>query len=208
MDKEIADLLNLQLPMMFTLASGYAAYVISNVGLRDHHKPVETAFSTLVFGFFARLFFDQLLVLKFPVWVASIVGFIGALAIGWMWCRLGRRTYIALLRKLRISQNDEMPSAWISLIATSDIFGMQLMVKTTDGVQFFCNDLAQFADLPNGPCTFGSSGDLLMYVTHRQFPEDSEITEDKETVHPEWGAEITYIPKEKIERLSFRRKSR
>lgn len=51
--EDLTKLVNLPWATLLTLASGYAAYYVANVGVRDHHKPVDVTFSTLVFGFFS-----------------------------------------------------------------------------------------------------------------------------------------------------------
>jgi hypothetical protein len=68
-----------------------------------------------------------------------------------------------------------------------------------------CEDLARFKNKPNGPCVFGASGDLLMYVTHQQNADKDEFDECPAVEDGEWGAEITYVPKEQISRVYFRR---
>lgn len=47
-----ASLLNLPWPTLVTLACGYIGYFIANVGVKEHHQPVEVTFSTLIFGLF------------------------------------------------------------------------------------------------------------------------------------------------------------
>ncbi|STF36571.1 Uncharacterised protein [Escherichia coli] len=43
------SLLNLPWATLVTLTSGYIGYFIANVGLKDHHKPIEVTFSSLIF---------------------------------------------------------------------------------------------------------------------------------------------------------------
>ena len=44
------SLLNLPWATLVTLTSGYIGYFIANVGLKDHHKPIEVTFSSLIYG--------------------------------------------------------------------------------------------------------------------------------------------------------------
>ncbi|MCZ5584059.1 hypothetical protein O5621_03670 [Escherichia coli] len=49
------SLLNLPWATLVTLTSGYIGYFIANVGLKDHHKPIEVTFSSLIFGLTAMM---------------------------------------------------------------------------------------------------------------------------------------------------------
>ncbi|PAV05486.1 hypothetical protein CBG25_06330 [Arsenophonus sp. ENCA] len=46
------DLTLLDLPWatLVTLTSGYISYFIANVGLKEHNKPIDIVFSTLIFS--------------------------------------------------------------------------------------------------------------------------------------------------------------
>ena len=47
----------LPLSIQLSLASGYTAYHLSYVGIKDHHKTVDVTFITLAFGLVAALSF-------------------------------------------------------------------------------------------------------------------------------------------------------
>ncbi len=112
---DVVKLVNLPWATLVTLASGYAAYYIANVGVRDHHKPIDVAFSTLVFGFFSafayavcrRRYGADLL-------AASVFAFGAALVIGASWSLFGRATFERLLRRSQVSLSDDLPSAWMA----------------------------------------------------------------------------------------------
>jgi hypothetical protein len=199
------DLVNLPWATLLTLACGYAAYYIANVGIREHHKPIDVTFSTLVFGFFSA--FAYALIRQYTnidILIASAATFLVAVLLGGLWSRFGRLALKVALRKSRTSYSDDLPSAWVALFE-SEFDAMQLSVKLKDGSWVKCNDLRQFAKLPNGPCVLGGKGDVLMYVTHFQDKDASEFEECSDTVAEYWGAEITYIPATEIARLDYRR---
>ncbi|MFS1538303.1 MAG: hypothetical protein ACL7BU_05945 [Candidatus Phlomobacter fragariae] len=43
-----STLLDLSWATLVTLASGYIRYFIANVGLKEHHKPIDILFTTLI----------------------------------------------------------------------------------------------------------------------------------------------------------------
>lgn len=209
MDKDIAALINMPWATLLALASGYAGYFVANAGIRAHHKTIEIAFSTIVFGFFGSFAFEYLNRSGWGMLSASLAAFVAAVLCGALWSRVGRRAFEWGLREARVSHSDELPSAWKALFASTSTTAHQLTVKLTDGTWIHCNNLKTFDDEPNGPCTLGDSGDVLMYVTHRATADPaSDFEEVPDLTDAEYGTEITYIPKDKIERLILRRKRR
>jgi hypothetical protein len=199
------DLVNLPWATLLTLACGYAAYYIANVGIREHHKPIDVTFSTLVFGFVSAFAYSALRrYTALDILTASAATFLFAILLGGLWSRFGRLALKIALRKSRTSYSDDLPSAWVALFE-SECDAMQLSVKLKDGSWIKCDDLRKFANLPNGPCVLGGKGDLLMYVTHFQGKDADEFAECSDTVTEYWGAEITYIPATEIARLDYRR---
>jgi hypothetical protein len=85
------DLVNLPWATLLTLASGYAGYYVANVGLRDHHKPIDVIFSALVFGFFSAFAYNicRVIVDASILW-SSVVAFLSATVLGGLWSRVGR----------------------------------------------------------------------------------------------------------------------
>ncbi|MCZ5585908.1 hypothetical protein O5621_13945 [Escherichia coli] len=55
------SLLNLPWATLVTLTSGYIGYFIANVGLKDHHKPIEVTFSSLIFGLTAMMAYQAVM---------------------------------------------------------------------------------------------------------------------------------------------------
>lgn len=200
------DLIKLPWETLLTLASGYAGYFIANVGVRDHHKTIDTAFTTLLFGFLAIFVYSGLKIqFNWGIAYASLVAFGASLGSGALWAKWGRKWFYKTLRRCRISYNDELPNAWMSLFGLADVTVTQLSVKLKDGTRLSCANTNSFVNQPNGACVLGAKGDILMYVTHCQPPGRDEYELDCVT-DAEWGAEITYIPADQIARIEVRRK--
>lgn len=213
------DVISLPWATLVTLASGYAGYYVANVGLREHHKTIDITFSTLVFGFFATLAYVLILWVGSFHWVASIVSavlapiaaFSVALGLGVWWSKKGRRLLELKLRNGDVSHTNELPSAWLTMFSVTDVTARQLHVKLNDGTWLQCDDMRKFGEAPNGPCVFGASGDVLMYVTHRKEPK-SEAEQKPEwksvatAFDDEWGYQATYIPASHIARVDYRRR--
>lgn len=207
MDKDIAALVNMPWATLLALASGYAGYFVANAGLRAHHKTIEIAFSTIVFGFFGTFAFEFLTRSGFKLLPASLAAFVAAVICGALWNLIGRSQLQWCLRSARISHSDELPSAWKAIFASTDTTAHQLTVKLTDGTWLHCSNLQDFRDEPNGPCTLGDDGDVLMYVTHRMSKDAPQgFDEVTDLMNPDYGTDVTYIPKDKVERLILRRR--
>jgi hypothetical protein len=199
---------NLPWATLLTLASGYAAYYVANVGVREHHKPVDVTFSTLVFGFFAAFAYELLRIeLLASVLVASAMAFLWAILLGGLWSRFGREFLTRALRLSDVSFSDDLPSAWLAIFKQR-AYATQLSVKLKDGSWVKCEDLGRFADKLNGPCVLGMKGDLLMYITHVQAPSEDGFEECPGVTDDVWGDEITYIPADQIARIDYRRARR
>ena len=206
--EDLTKLVNLPWATLLTLASGYAAYYVANVGVRDHHKPVDVTFSTLVFGFFSafvyaicrRQFGSGLL-------TASVLSFGSSIVFGAFWSLLGRRTLERALRHSNVSLSDDIPSAWVALFRAKT-YATQLSVKLKDGTWLKCEDLNVFAGHPNGPCVLGGKGDVLMYVTHVKGPKDEDFEACTELTNEACGDEITFIPADQIAMVDYSRKRR
>jgi hypothetical protein len=201
------DILTLPWATLLAIVSGYAAYYIANVGLRDHHKMADTIYSVTIFAFVAafaynicRIFFEISL-----VW-SSVITFVSAMFAGAAWSLFGRSSLERLLRRSRISHADDLPSAWVALFGVKNPV-TQLSVKLKDGSWLMCDDLSKFANSPNGPCILGANGDILMYVTHTQSDIGVAFFPAPDPIDENWGHEITYIPADQIARVDVRRKA-
>jgi hypothetical protein len=204
MTKEAVELaLNQSWTTLLLVASGYAAYYVANVGIRDHHKLADVTFSTLVFAFVSAFaFYFCRWMLGLSLVVTSGITFVFGMLAGVIWRRFVRPCFERLLRS--ISHADDLPSAWIALFAERHD-ATQLTVQLKDGSWLMCDDLRNFRDYPNGPCVLGAKGDILMYVTDKQTKRGHGFIPTGGPSDPHWGHEITYIPSDQIARVDIRR---
>lgn len=199
--------MNLPWVTLLTLASGYAGYYVAHVGIREHHKNIDIAFSTLVFGFVSAFFYETATrVWAWEILSASAASFVVSLVVGAFWRKWLRNLMQAVLRITSVSHSDDLPNAWVALFTKTNFKSLQLSVKLKDGTWLKCDDLNKFEKRPNGPCVFGGAGDLLMYVTHQQNADQDEFWDCIDVLSDNWGDEITYVPKDQIARVDIRRK--
>lgn len=204
--KVLTDLLRLPWALLVTLACGYMGYFVAHVGVREHHKAIDVTFSTLVFGFIAAFGYQIALRAGDGMLLSAIFAALVACVAGAFWSKYGRASLNRIIRGGKISLNDDDPSAWTALFRPSDCTATQLSVKLKDGTWLKCDDLSAYSSAINGACVFGLPGDLLMHVTHHKSPTDDDFEPVEFLKDPYWGTEITYIPKDQIARVDFRRK--
>lgn len=190
--------------LLLTISCGYAGYFVANVGARAHHKTIDVTFSTVVYGFFGTGAYLCLLAFNSPLWLATLGAFTGSMMSAGLWAANLRDRFTILLRKAGVSHNDDLPSALASMFTDKKSHSTQLSVRLSNGVWLMCADLARFKKAPNGPCVLGSSGDVLMYVTHHRDPGGDY--EECEVDVPGWGVELTYIPANQVTRIDLRKK--
>jgi len=202
----LIEVLNQPWSTIVVFVSGYIAYHIANTGIRDHHKTIDITFATLVFGFFSMFgYYSAIKYADFKIPVASTLAVLSAIFLGVFWRLLGRSWYQNILRSTRVSESDDLPTAWTSLFDETGHDVTQISVKTKDGAWLQCADTRKFANKPNGPCVLGAAGDVLIYVTDYTPTPDSESKEISDVSYEGWGDEITFIPKEEIIRVAIRR---
>lgn len=192
---------------VLTLASGYCGYFIAHVGARTHHQAADVTFGTLAFGFWGLLVFQYLQAADFfrfgPI-PASVAGFVSSVALGAAWSSFGRRWSDAFLRGIGATLRDDYPNAWAAIGKDPNIAMTQLSVKLTNGDIYLTNDLKRFKDAPNGPCTFGGQGDMIMFVTDICYKDAEDFKKVELGDFENLGYEATYIPREQIARVEFR----
>lgn len=206
MTKEAVELvLNQSWSTLLLVASGYAAYYVANVGVRDHHKAADVTFATLVFAFVSAFaFYFCRWKLGLSLSFSSGITFLFGMVVGALWRVFGRPHFERVLRFTRVSHSDDLPSAWIALFGESRVV-TQLTVQLKDGTWLMCDDLSKFQASPSGPCVLGAKGDILMYVTDKMTEKQSKrgvgFTPEANPIDPDWGHEITYIPVDQISRI-------
>lgn len=194
--------LSLPWEIQIALGSGYLAYALAYLGIKDHHKPIDTAFRTIAFGLCATTVL-ALLPATYGFWRVT-TAVLASLVSGALW-----RYWIAdgiqwLIRKADLSWSDETPSAWSKItLHNSRTYVSQISIQLDDDSWLFCNDTRQFAEAPYGPCVLGPNGDVAIYATHKCRPGE-EIVPDADVRDPYHGDKLTYVPAGKIRRVSLR----
>lgn len=198
----MTDVLKLSWQIQLALGAGYAAYMLCYVGIREHHKPIDTTFKALVFSLVATA---TLWVMR--SWTPIIAGgtaFAASLVAGLLWRLIGINGFRALLRTRDVSWADDSPSAWHSLTSANSHFKMsQISVLTDENVWLFCDDAHAFGNYPFGPAQFGPNGDMSLYVTAEQ-PEGGTIITHEAVFQEGWGSRMTFVPATKIRRVTMR----
>lgn len=200
-------LLNLPWQIQLSLASGYAAYLMANAGNREHHQPVDVAFSTLLFGLFATLIYNTQLGWGIEGYLPIISAFIGTLLVGSVWRKFGRPVSSALLRAAGISISNDDPTALATLFSNTGFDVTQISVRMDDGRWLHCADTRRFADSPHGPCVIGPAGDVAVYLTDMHGTDGAlkPVEDGRDTNH---GDLLTYIPASRVSQINLRFKSR
>ncbi|HBC1756135.1 TPA: hypothetical protein IB163_004390 [Escherichia coli] len=201
-----ASLLNLPWATLVTLTSGYIGYFIANVGLKDHHKPIEVTFTTLIFGLLSMMVYQAVMWAGLNSWLATPPALLCAFIYGALWRRYGRKWMYRFLWNHDISWSDDTSSAWQSLFNQMDFTFSEIYVYLKDGSVLLSLAPGRFAGRPNGPVTLGNKGDIILYVTHRTTVGSNIWTEcDSGVADDGWGTLATYIPAEQIARVDIRR---
>ncbi|HGB3471631.1 TPA: hypothetical protein ACIVB1_001921 [Salmonella enterica subsp. diarizonae serovar 61:l,v:z35] len=200
-----ASLINLPWATLVTLASGYIGYFIANVGLKDHHKPIDITFSTLIFGLFAAMVYQAFVWTGWGEYLATLLAVLYAFANGAWWRKYGRKWMYKFLRDHDISWSDSTSSAWQQMFGIIDYRCTELFIILKDGSGLRSSPLGRFEGLPNGPFTLGNNGDVILYVTHTSSSDSEDWIEYEAVIHHSWGDLATWIPADQIARVEVRR---
>ena len=210
------ELLKLPVAIQLGLASGYAGYHFAYVGIREHHKTIDVAFITLVFGLVATVIFFSIIAIEenlkftgiFGDIVAGLFAFTGSLGAGIVWRKWGRKWLHEDLRKSDVSWSNDDPSALRTITATTDYYFTQVGVLLQDGTWLLCENAGEFGNAPFGPIAIGQNGDVALYLTHEQKPKARKPKLLTTVRNADWGDRITYIPSNQIRRITIRMKPR
>lgn len=194
--------LSLPWEIQIALGSGYLAYALAYLGIKDHHKPIDTAFRTIAFGLCATSVL-ALLPATYGFWRVT-AAVLTSLVSGALWRYWFADGVQWLIRKADLSWSDETPSAWSKItLHNNRTYVSQVSVQLDDDSWLFCDDTRQFAESPYGPCVLGSNGDVAIYATHKCRPGE-DIVPDADVRDPYHGDKLTYVPAGKIRRVSLR----
>jgi hypothetical protein len=198
----MTDLLKLSWQIQLALGAGYAAYMLCYVGIREHHKPIDTTFKAVVFSLIASA--TLWLTREWTPIEAGATAFAASLAAGLLWRLVGINGFRTILRVRDVSWADDSPSAWHSLTSGNSRYRMsQISVLTDDNLWLTCDDVFEFDKDPFGPVLLGPTGDVALFITGEQ-PEGGTETPHKAVRFDGFGSRMTYIPASKIRRIAFR----
>lgn len=196
------DLLKLSWQVQVALGSGYVAYMLAYVGIRQHHQATDITFRVVAFGLAASatLYFSPI---GSPFW-DSAIAFPVTVAIGLAWRYLGMNLLRRALRHYNISWADDTPTAWATISSANSQHKLtQLSVLLDNGTWLICSPVGKFNDDPFGPCVLGQSGDLALYVTEEIEPCGK--SRPQTTVRDEaLGSRLTYVPAGTVKRIVMR----
>ena len=195
------DFWNLPWQLQVIAASGYAAYALAYHGIRSQDSTRDVLFRALVFSLFttASLELSSRLV---PI-ASAAIAVIMTLAAAIIWRMWGMAKFAQFARAVGI-RSDQSPSAFHKVALANDRVVSQLSVELDNGDWLHCDSTSKFANAPHDSCTFGSNGDLAMYVTHR-----SDLGKNRQEVPSTefvdaWGTQLTYIPAARIRCMTIR----
>jgi hypothetical protein len=175
-------------------------------GIREHHKTIEIIFATLVFSLVTTA---SLLIAN--IWLiapaSAIIAFVATVIVGAIWRKWGRDLLRWIWRSGDISWSDDSPSALASLLDNSRHPISQVAVQIDDGTWLSCHDAEKFNDAPFGCCIFGAKGDIALYLTHEEIL-GSPLRELTTVRDDNYGDRITYIPANRVKRVTIRHKRR
>lgn len=199
-------LINLPWQVQLSLASGYAAYLIANVGNRAHHQTVDVAFSTLLFGLCATAIYNVIFWIdrdSFAVaMVSAVVAFVMTILLGGAWRKWGRPLVRGLLRKFHVSFSDDDLSVLSTLSADVNHLMTSIAVRIDDGRWLRCDDTSLFWNKPFGPCVLAQDGGVALYVTHVKNGDETRVLDT--TIDAEFGDRLTYIPASRVTQVNLR----
>ncbi|WP_300375657.1 hypothetical protein [Henriciella sp.] len=198
------ELIELSWNTQFTLAVGYASYIVSYKGIRDHHTTLDIIFCTLVFGFFATSIMWLFRSVGWPIWAGAALSIPTTLVGALLWRSHGRIHLQDILEKSGI-QSDDTPSAWKALYEIKGCEVKQISIETNDGHWLRCDDTSLFFDCPGRPVTLGADGGVLLYLTHTRL-KGEEAKSQNSVIDKNYGSRLTYVPPSNIKRVNIRYK--
>jgi hypothetical protein len=195
-------LLTLPWQIQVALGSGYAAYMLAYIGIRDHQKGIDVAFRAIAFGSVSSAVLY--LCKSYSPLLSSALAFSASIVVGLCWRYFGMGRLRKGLRWANISWADDTPTAWATIASANSQHKLtQLAVLMDDGTWLNCSRLGAYNDDPFGPCILGQSGDIALYVTDEVDAEGK--SEKAETIRDEdYGVRLTYVPAAKIKRIAMR----
>jgi len=218
------DLFELPLRLQVILVGGYLGYSVAYAGLPSSRKPYDAAFLTLAFGVIAALTYEIasrcLATLNLDgivsVGGATLVALLVTWFAGAIWRRKARTWYYDFVHHRGIHLDDGLDTAWEALSQRSGIEFTQIMVRTTEGTELFCEDVMRRIEeageeeelarefVPK----LGLDGSITMIVDTEARAGENEVRRQQARADGGWGCRLTYIPANKIEYVELRARRR
>jgi len=200
-----AELLKLSWQIQVALASGYSAYMLAYVGLRQSHRQIDTLFIALVFSLIASGTINLAGLWRWtenPI-VAGTIAFVLTTASAILWRKWGRKLLNKFLREINMSWSDDDPSALVTITSDSKHPISQVAVLLDDGTWLRCDSTSKFEGAPFFPCLIGPSGDIALYLTHEE-SAGQPAKELSSVRDAHYGDRLTYIPAQRIRQITLR----
>lgn len=200
------EILDLSWKLQFMLATGYAAYIVSFTGIRSHHSTLDTTFCVLILGSLATsaLYLIENHTNAHLTLAVAISGLL-PIGAGILWRVLLKNFLKWALTKTRI-YSDDSPSAWHALFLIDDCDVSQISILTDEDEWLSCSNTSDFKSAERPPVTLGADGGVLLYVTEKKKRGEKTAKKSSNITHKAFGTRLTYIPSNRIKRVTLRLK--
>lgn len=210
------QLISLSWQSQTVLVSGYLAYSIAHGGRKSAHRNIDEIFIVICFGSVALFALSVSLealenncgnfMCGYVEAISALIAVSASVIAGISWRGFLRSWSATLLRKISGNEEDNLPTAWDTVIQEPGYDVSQVNVTLRNGEVLESFAIGDFNKFPNGPCVFGSDGSVALYVTHIHPVEgDSRAVE---AVSNSLGDRITIVPASEIEQIDIRRKTK
>lgn len=194
------ELLTLPFAIQIALGTGYLAYLIAYAGIRQHHTATDAVFRSIAFGLAA----SWIIYFAPSQWWSTVIAIASPLLLAVLWRWRGMAWSKGLLRKYEVNWTDDIPTAWLSIVAEdTQSRPSQIAIDLDNGRTLVCEDTRRFVDAPHGPCKFGLDGSLAIYVT-AEMRANGEWFEHANIRDPIDGDRMTFVPATAIRRVEIR----
>ena len=204
--KDVNSIMELQLYLQIAIPSGYLAYLLARLGIRQHDRATDIVFLSLSFSLvsvMAWYLLDGVLPETFQMSIAIIAPLFGAL----LWRKCLHSWTLSLLNKGNIANATQFPNTWIEIIESTKVGVAQVVVYLKSGEALVCDYIYSFKDAPISLLRWDTGGNIALYVTKRK-PKDSDdfipVTESPmDEVDDIKFYRLTYVPKDSIETIEI-----
>lgn len=203
------NLFSLPFQIILSLGIGFVGYAVCFPAERRRHRDSEITLLTFLFAAFSNSIYQFSLKILGPsdstafIILAPLLSLLSTVAIALIWRRFIKQAWTDVVRKMKISNADEIPGAWEKIISDPRYTISQISVRLKSGKILFCSNAVQFDTAPFGPCYFGYDGSVALYVTHSKASNKNNFSIVEEIRDPEFGDRITFIPSDEISEIDL-----